>query len=166
VQPYLSLQDRALCTMTTEGDKTYGRRLGLYREITDTEDLLVDGELPSLALKRSVGSMAMGVSMYLDAPDRSSYGKKGVVTAGRLVRDAQSYIDSDGSAYIQAFHGPLRVDNPEGRSNLIMRVFTLLNPHASVLPGLDARVIGGCYVARAELLVHGAMNAVAGAVVI
>ncbi len=49
---------------------------------------------------------------------------------------------------------------------MILRVFTLIEPAAKTGTTVKARAIGGCYVARPELVVHGASNAVGGAVLV
>jgi hypothetical protein len=167
--PYLSLQNRLLAPLQTEGDKTYGGRTGMLKKVTSAEDILTDPETDeplSQVLKRTVGSMAMGISIYLSPEARAVHGKKGTVTLSRLQNTLNTYLETDQSAYIQSFRAPVRIENPEGRSNMIMRVFALLSPgvYAHIAP--SANVIGGCWVAREELLVHGASNAVSGAVIV
>ena len=165
-EPYLYLQSRALAPLVTEGDKTYQERIGDLQPIQTPEELLrhsVDGELASQALKARIGSMAMGVCLYLHPDDRKWHGKKGTVTASRLAHTINTFQESKAGALVQPFAPPIRIQNPEGRGNAILRVFTLLeNKEGSI----QAKAIGGGYVARPELIVHGASNAVLGAVTV
>lgn len=165
-QPFLGLQDRTLAPLETEGNKSYLQRLGIVSTVSTTKDLLQTetGELRSQVVKATVGSMAMGVSIYLDSNDKAVFGKRGTVTAGRLNRDLEAYAGESG-ALTQEFHAPLQLNNPEGRSNAIMRVFTLLETDP-MTGQIKAEAIGGCFVARPELVVHGASNAVAGAILV
>jgi hypothetical protein len=161
---YRHLQERALAPFHSEGDKTYLERMGDLAPAAAKDDFLRtdSGELASQVLKSRMGSMAMGVSIYLHPDDRQTYGKKGIVTASRLEKDRQLFEQTRGGALIQPFAPPLRVENGEGESNAIMRVFVLLGAKEG---SIEAEAIGGCYVTRPELVVHGARNAVAGAVV-
>lgn len=163
--PYVHLQERALAPLTSEGDKTYQERIGDLMAVEGAQDLLrqPNGDLDSQVLKARIGSMAMGISMYLNPDDRRVYGKKGIVTASRLEKDLDIYKDTRSGALVQPFAGPIRIENPEGRSNAIMRVFTLLERKDGAI---HAKAIGGGYVARPELIVHGASNAVLGAVTV
>jgi hypothetical protein len=163
--PYVHLQERALAPLASEGDKTYQERIGDLTVVKGRQDLLrrEGGELESQVLKARIGSMAMGISMYLSPEDRQMYGKKGIVTASRLEKNLDTYRDTRSGALVQPFAPPIRIENPEGRSNAIMRVFTLLENSNGII---TARAIGGGYVARPELIVHGASNAVLGAVTI
>jgi hypothetical protein len=105
----------------------------------------------------------MGISLYLHPNDRKKYGKKGIVTASRLANDLATFKKERGGALVQPFAPPIQIDNREGRRNAILRVFTLLESDGKTI---TSEVIGGCYVARPELIVHGASNAVAGAVIV
>ncbi len=164
-QAYLDLQERALAPLVTEGDKSYAERTGELDLVSDEAELLTaeDGELLSQVVKARMGSMAMGISIYLDPQTRKRFGKRGVVTAAKLRSNLKAY-SSRGGALAQEFIPPIQAENPEGRSNTILRVFALLSKNAD--DTIEAKVIGGCYVARPELVVHGASNSVAGAVVV
>jgi hypothetical protein len=162
--PYLELQKDCVAPLVTEGDKSYAERLGIVRTIAGPDELKrVNGELRSQVIKARLGSMAMGVSVYLTAEDRSKYGKGGLVKSGRLTRDLERYINN-GGALIQDFHPPIQLVNSARRNNAILRVFVLLNRDKN--SEVEARAIGGAYVARPELIVHGASNAISGAVLV
>jgi hypothetical protein len=165
VKGYEHFQPRALAPLLTEGDKTYLERIGDLRNITHADQLLHDdnGELTSQVLKARLGSMALGVSIYLNPQDRQTFGRKKTVTASRLATDLAGYRDTRGGALVQEFAPPIRITNDEERSNAILRVFVLLQNNGNEI---QADAIGGCYVARPELVVHGASNAVAGAVLL
>ncbi len=161
---YLHLQSQAVAPLATEGDKSYAVSMGDLKEVESETDLLLcaDGELASQVAKSRLGSMAMGVSMYLNPLERKKYGKRGTVTASKLSAKIVEYQDR-GGALLQRFVAPIQLENNEGRSNAIMRVFVLLDSRDGEV---TAEAIGGCYVARPELIVHGASNAVAGAVLV
>ncbi len=163
--PYIDLQDRCLAPLVTEGDKSYAERIELLSAVSSVEDLLQNETgLRSQVLKARVGSMAMGVSVYLTPDDRTLLGKGGQVKQGRLIRDLEKYM-AQGGALVQEFHPPFQLSNLEGRNNGILRVFVLLGRHASS-GAISANAIGGAYVARSELIVHGASNAISGAVLV
>ncbi len=169
LEGYRELVERSVCTMESEGDKTYGSRIGLFQRVESEQELLVDdltGEVASQALKRALGSMALGIKLYLDTNDKARYGKGRSVTLTNLKNSLNGYLEEDGFAYTQKFEPAIRAQNPQGRKNLILRVFTLLKP-ADINGGeVKVKVIGGCYVARSEVVVHGASNAVSGAVIV
>lgn len=163
-EPYLPLQERCLAPLVTEGDKSYAVRTDLMQAISDESELLSeDGELISQVIKARLGSMAMGISVYLAPQDRAVFGKNGQVKRGRLVRDLQRYVQN-GGALLQKLHPPFQLDNSAGRNNGILRVFTLLDRNDT--GEVVATAIGGAYVARPEMIVHGAANAISGAVLV
>ncbi len=165
-QPFTHLQERALAPLKTEGDKSYTERIGDVKSIAGPDELLLreDDELCSQVLKARIGSMANGVCIYLDPEDRKVFGKKGTITAAKLKHIAGEF-GSRNDALVQEFNAPIRVNNPEDRPNAILRVFVLLS-RGENKNTIKAEAIGGCYVARPELIVHGASNSIAGAVMI
>jgi len=162
---YISLQSRAVAPLATEGNKTYLERRGDLRPVATADELLVDddGNLISQVMKARLGSMAMGVSMYLTSADKELFTRAGTVTASRLRRQVEDYNQTLDGALVQPFNAPILIENNEGRKNAIMRVFVLLGKNNNTP---TARVIGGCYVARPGMIVHGAGDAVSGAVVV
>ncbi|MEI9914162.1 MAG: hypothetical protein WDN66_04250 [Candidatus Saccharibacteria bacterium] len=81
----MGLQSQAVAPLVTEGDKLYAEKIGLLRSVNSAADLLRDGDnLSSQVVKARLGSMALGVSIYLSAEDRKRFGKSGTVTASRL----------------------------------------------------------------------------------
>ncbi len=165
-EPYLHLQDRLVAPLVTEGDKSYAERIGDLVLANSVDELLTDesGELRAQVLKARLSSMSMGVSIYLDPDTRNILGRKGTVTASKFRNNMEIYADR-GGALVQEFAPPVQLENPEGRSNAILRVFTLLSRDERS-GDIQAQAIGGCYVARPELIVNGASNAVAGAVLV
>lgn len=157
--PYLQLQAQAAAPLVTEGDKSYLERIGALLPAQSDDGLLkdIDGNLVSQVLKSRMGSMAMGVSIYLTNEDKKQFTGAGTVTASKLRSRRQEYQDLRGGALVQPFMPPIGFENPEKRSRAILRIFALLDPEG-------ARVIGGCYVARPGMVVHGASDAISGAV--
>ena len=125
-----------------------------------------NGELRSQVLKSRIGSMAMGVSIYLEPSDRKKFGKRGIVTATKLKSNLDTYTQDLGGGLTQEFAPPIQTTNPEGRTNTILRIFVLLEKDKGTQNKIKAEAIGGCYVARPELIVHGAANSVGGAVMV
>ena len=157
--PYLQLQAQAVAPLITEGDKSYLERIGSLKPAQSEADLLTDddGNLVSQVLKSRLGSMAMGVSIYLTNEDKKQFTGAGTVTASKLRSRRKEYQDFRSGALVQPFLPPIAFENPEKRSRAILRIFALLDPEG-------ARVIGGCYVARPGMVVHGASDAISGAV--
>ena len=162
-EPYLGLQSRAVAPLVTEGDKSYLERIGALKAAPAEDDLLIDseGNLVSQVVKARQGSMAMGVALHLTSADRKRFTNQGTVTASKLRKLRSDYEEHRGGALVQPFVPPIQIENKEGRKNAILRVFVLLGRKA-----VPARVIGGCYVARPPLLVHGASDGVSGAVLV
>lgn len=162
---YMKLREQAVAPLETEGDKTYAEKIGLLACIRTADELLLDetGALCSQVVKARLGSMALGVSIYLTGADKKRFGSAGTVTASRLKRDLEKYSEENEGSLLQAFIPPIQIENAEGRSNAILRVFTLLDRQGGQV---RAQAIGGCYVARNEVLLHGASNAVSGAVLV
>jgi|GEM_PF-1621875 len=167
-QPYIHLQERAVAPLTTEGNKSYAERIGDITAVSHESELLLNenGELRSQVLKSRIGSMAMGVSIYLEPSDRKKFGKRGIVTATKLKSNLDTYTQDLGGGLTQEFAPPIQTENPEGRSNAILRIFVLLEKDNGTPNKIKAEAIGGCYVARPELIVHGAANSVGGAVMV
>lgn len=164
-QPYMRFQPQAVAPLVTEGDKTYAEKLGLLTCAQSIDDLLVDenGDPRSQVIKARLGSMAMGVSIYLTPEDRKRFGKSKAVSFSRLERDFAEYAQQGDGVLLQEFIPPIQIENQEGRSNAILRVFVTLGRQAT---GQTATVIGGCFVARNAVLLHGASDAVSGAVLV
>lgn len=158
------LQSRAVAPLCTEGDKSYAERSGELSVVVDESNLLRDNEglLLSQVLKQRVGSMAMGVTIYLSPADRKVLGKHGCATQKKLLENVIIY-NQNGGALVQPFVKPIQIENTENRRHTIMRIFVLLGKTAS---GIRAETIGGSYVARPSLLVHGASDAISGAVIV
>lgn len=162
---YKHLTSQAVAPLQTEGNKDYLLKTGSCKVVTDELGLLHhNGELASQVVKATIGSMAMGVSIFLTAEDRELFGKPGTVRQNRLLRDLAQYVERDGYALTQEFQPPIQVNNAQSRGHAILRVFTLVTGDKNGT--IDAEAIGGCYVARPELIVHGASNSVGGAVLV
>jgi hypothetical protein len=151
---------RSVSTVRSEGRKLYVASSGLGEVITSLEDLPEPDE--SFVLKAMQTSKCNGVFVYLAAGEhREAHGKKGTVSYSRSQRHAQELLESDGIAMLEPLKPPIRVDTGEGTTgNMILRVFVTIDIDQT------ARAIGGCYMVRPELLVHGAANSVTGPVIV
>lgn len=152
------ITDRSVSTVLSKGDKSHTLSIPDLKVITATEEAVPDSA-SSFALKPVKGSKARGVNLYLCPEDRRVHGKHGTVTYNRAVRVVEEA--APGNLLIEAFKPPISVTMPNGKTgNMILRIFALIHPDG------DSEVIGGTYVARQEVLVHGATNAINGPVII
>ena len=147
------VQNVSLSTVLNEGRKEHTIDHVLIRRAKDVQFIPQE----SIVLKPAQGTHAKGVAVYLSPEDREKHGKKGTVTASkmdRLIKENPDYI-------VEKFTPPIVLKSREGiRGNMILRVFILVHPKSGV------EVIGGAYVVRPELIVHGASNAIAGAITV
>ncbi len=161
--PYMRLQSQTVAPLVTEGDKTYAEKIGLLKPVSCFSELNDElGCQSSKVIKARLGSMALGVSIYLSPEDRKRFGSAGSVTASRLEKDFLKYNDHSG-VLAQEFIPPIQIINNQNRTNAILRIFVLLSVAKGII---RSKAIGGCYVARNEIILHGASNAVSGAVLV
>ncbi|HZP55621.1 MAG TPA: hypothetical protein VFB03_02530 [Candidatus Saccharimonadales bacterium] len=148
---YRRLASASISTIRSEGDKTYSLQVDEFgaETISDVDELPPKEE--SFVLKNTQGSKCRGVSIYLSKADQKKYGKKGIVTYTRM---QNRLLENPTPHILDKFKPPISVN---GIGNMALRVLAFV--HAD-----RVEVIGGVYVVRPELLVHGASNAVAGLV--
>jgi hypothetical protein len=153
-----TLQARSVSTLVTKGIKRYLLAMpeARSRQITSPDELSPD---TSFVLKPLQGSKAQNVHVYLSTTDRAIHGRQGTVTFERARRELAAA--AAGSMLVQEFIPPIPTTMPDdSKGNTILRVFTLVHPDGR------CEAIGGTYVSRRELVVHGASNAICGAVVL
>lgn len=147
------LQERSLSTVATEGVKTHTVD---GTDINYAKDVVFDHDV-SIVIKPKQGTHAHGVAVYLSPDDRIKHGKKGTITAAKM----QKIMEANPDFIVERFASPISLRAHDGKiGNMILRVFGLVHP------GMDIQIIGGAYVIRPELVVHGASNAIAGGVVL
>lgn len=163
--PYVHLQPRAIAPIVTEGDKSYLERMGILRPIHDAADLLRDdnGDLVSQVVKSRIGSMSRGVSLFLTNEDKRIYGNARAVTGSRLINDTNKFITTGGGAFVQPFAPPFLIESGGRNVSGILRIFVL---QGKIGEEAVNRAIGGCFVARPGAVIHGAGDAISGAVVL
>lgn len=163
--PYLPLQSRAIAPLVTEGDKSYLERLGNVMSFTSTDELLRDetGDLVSQVVKARFGSMSRGVSLFLTAKDKAIHSGARAVSSSRLINDASRFMQVSGGAFIEPFARPFLLESGGRNVSGILRVFVL---QGKIGEQAVNRAIGGCFVARPSAIVHGASDAISGAVVL
>jgi hypothetical protein len=153
-----NLVSSSISTVMSKGNKGYATLIPSLKSKIAEAGFLPD-KTTSFVLKPVCGSKSHGVNIYVAPDDRALNGNHGTVTHSRALRvideaERNSYI-------IEAFKPPMSVLMPDGKiGNMILRVFVLLHPNRR------AEAIGGTYVARKEILVHGASNSINGAVVL
>ncbi|MFY9227769.1 MAG: hypothetical protein WAO28_00370 [Candidatus Microsaccharimonas sp.] len=163
--PYLQLQSRAIAPIATEGDKSYLERMGILQPIHSMDDLLRDdqGDLVSQVVKSRIGSMSRGVSLFLTNNDKRTYGAARAVTGSRLMNDTDKFITTGGGAFVQPFAPPFLLESGGRNVSGILRIFVL---QGKIGEEAVNRAIGGCFVARPGAVIHGAGDAISGAVVV
>lgn len=150
------LIERSVSTVELEGDKTYTTIAEGYSAERVRDGDVVNPEV-SMVVKPRQGSKARGVHVYLSPEDRASHGKRGTVTASKM----NKLLEQDLPQVKEPFAPPIRLRDQDGTvGNMILRVFVLISPNK------QAEVIGGAFVIRRELVVHGASNAIAGGIVV
>jgi hypothetical protein len=153
-----ALQSRSISTILTKGLKRY---MLAMEEAKAKVAQSVDELSPetSFVLKPMQGSKARDVTIYLSPADRATHGRQGTVTFERARREFA--VAQAGTLILQAFIPPIPTVLPDGsKGNTILRVFALVHPNGR------CNVVGGTYVSRRELVVHGASNAICGAVIL
>lgn len=149
-ETYTELASKSISTIRTEGDKSYSLNVPEFEALEITSPVEMPRPDASFMLKKPQGSKAKGVSLYLNPEDRKIYGERGTVTHGKASR----LVDEAGRMILEKFKPPVRV---AGMGNMALRVMALVGKERT-------DVIGGCYVVRPELIVHGASNSFAGLV--
>jgi hypothetical protein len=165
---YRELAARSASTIRSEGDKTYtldsphfDTRIINAPDTREPVDVLLEddseSELPSpdesFVLKTIQGSKCQGISIYLSSSDRKVHGKKGTISyskARNIVAGSREPI------LVESFKPAIKTSR---NGNMILRVIALVSKD-------NAQVIGGAFMTRPEMLVHGASNAVAGLIVV
>lgn len=147
---------RSVSSVLLEGDKTYSTIAEGYRAQPVTPNETVD-PTTSTVIKPRQGSKAVGVHVYLSPKDRATHGKRGIVTASKM----NKLLSQDIPQVKEPFAPPIVLRDQNGTvGNMILRVFVLVKPQE--MP----EVIGGAFVIRRELVVHGASNAIAGGIIV
>lgn len=153
------LRAQSISTITTEGDKTYSLRVPSCETELVTADTKVVSDT-SFVLKPLQGSKARGLAVYLSPEDRQQHGKDGTTTFARAAKLVDTHR-ATGNLLLESFKPPVTCKLDEGKiGNLILRMFCLVSPDGST------EVVGGTYVIRRELIVHGASNAMVGPVLV
>lgn len=163
--PYLNLQPQAIAPIVMEGDKSYLERMGILQAVHSADDLLRDneGNLISQVVKSRIGSMSRGVSLFLTNHDKQIYGTARAVTGSRLINDTDKFISESGGAFVQPFAPPFLIESGDRKLSGILRIFVL---QGKIGEEAVNAAIGGCFVARPGAVIHGAGDAISGAVVL
>lgn len=152
-----TMTDQAVATIVTKGDKRY--LLVLPESGTTVAHLEAITPDKSFVIKPVKGSKARGVTVYLTPEDKRIHGDHKTVTFERARRTLAAA--PAGSMLFQEFVPPILTRLPSDKvGNMILRVFTLVHPDG------HCEAIGGTYVTRRELVVHGASDAICGAVLV
>lgn len=153
-----ALIDNSVSTVTDKGSKRHTVTIENMQAQVACPDSIPETET-SFVIKPTQGSKTHGVYVYLASADRQIHGKHGTVTYTKAVDAVKNA--APGTMLVEGFKPPIPVEMPDGKvGNLILRAFALVHPNHRI------EVIGGTFVARKEVLVHGASNAINGSLVI
>lgn len=139
------LVTRSISTVSEEGWKGYGKDLGLWK----TYDGRLDFDGP-VVLKPEYGCRSEGVVIFDPNKRRSGFD-----TLSKLKR-----ITEGATYYEQPFV------EPETNSWLLPGYAMIRRLFFTTLNGLDFRPIGGCWVARKSVKIHGASDSISGELVL
>ncbi len=139
---YHHFASRCVSTLSEEGNKVYGEVFGWWKTVYDQEEL--PWGVP-FVLKQCQGSKARGLEIWDPVKKR-----KGSSTKSRIIRT----LSSAGKMYCQPLVDPLDHEN----GMMIYRIFFGFDPRSS-----EWICMGGCYTVRNNLRIHGASDAIFGA---
>jgi hypothetical protein len=142
-------QNRSVSTLRTKGDKSYGEKMGLWREVSfsDFEEFpWEDG----FCLKPKQGSKCKGIHIW-----NSELKNKvmGVSTRGQIERTINEFE----KMYLQEYISPIMFELNRRKLYMNYKIFFGYDP----IQG-DYICLGGVWVARPSLKIHGATDAVIG----
>lgn len=139
------LSIRSISTVKNKGDKSYGTRMGLWKEISSIENLPWE---TGFAVKPAAGSKMKDV--YLWHPNRKM---EGISTRTKIQKAV-----SDGLVrYVQPWIAPEQPSFLPPQHYLIRRVFMGYNPQSQ-----RWECLGGMWNARPCVRIHGASDALLG----
>jgi hypothetical protein len=141
------LVERSVSTVLKKGDKSYGEKIGIFKAVDEPEDL--PDRHTGFALKPRQGSKASGVMIY--------HPKLTAQAGFRAYRKMLQAV-KERPMYLQDLHLPVSTDHPE-YPNMIYRLFVDFT-------GSSPELIGGCYMARKDAVVHGSLYSVIGQLVV
>jgi hypothetical protein len=146
-ESYWRLESKSLSTVSMEGWKGYGTRLGLWENINGEPDFN-----SSFVIKPEFG--CRGENVYLFTPKTKS--ADGFSTRTKILN-----VIRDGKVqYIQPYHKPEKHDFLGEKYHMIRRVYFGWNPIVN-----EYDCLGGMWMARTSVKVHGASDAISGAIV-
>ncbi len=146
------LADRSIGPVRSEGDKSYGRGLGLWDEVVDADD--INYALP-WAIKRVQSSKMQGVKLYV--PGRSKDRPRGCVSVTQARSFAEECINNDGAVYIQ----PLTEPPQCALGRFMLRPFVLFDMNRN-----EWVLAGGEWLAMDNYRLHGTSATVFGPLVL
>lgn len=152
-----SLVPRSISTIADKGLKLGRIDEGLARLVCEPTDLPTADE--SFVIKPARGSKAKGILTYLTPSDIRLYGKAGTSTHTK-VRKKLMILSNDNKMLCEPFRPPIRVELSAAKgANLLLRLLATVSKETIV-------IIGGTYVARPNIIIHGARDAFSGAILV
>jgi len=144
-------QERSVSTVEKKGNKSYGVCLGLWKEINNISQLPWDNDF---VLKPLAGSKCKDVMIFLAKKDQRI---KGYSTRSQVER----MMENNFKMYMQPFFAPMKCHMPQFEEYAMMyRFFFGYDPSTSkYIP------LGGAWIARKNLKIHGASDSLSGPLV-
>ena len=146
-QEYWDLEKQSLSTISMEGWKGYGTRLGLWNEISEMPNFD-----EAFVLKPDFG--CWGNNVYLFHPHKKS--GDGFSTRTKITNAIEQKL----VRYIQPYHDPENPDFLGDKYHMIRRVFFGFNPNTA-----EYESLGGMWMARTSVKVHGASDSISGPII-
>lgn len=147
-----ALLERSVSTLLTKGDKSYGERMGLWKEVNKNDFSHLPWER-GFCLKPLKSSKCQGIEIW--SPDFRKKKIGGLSTKTRIEKTLNQY----GRMYLQEFISPM-VDPDEKKLAMAYRVFF------GYKPSLGSYVfLGGLWNARPNLKIHGAQDTLMGPII-
>lgn len=148
-------EPRCVSSLKKKGDKSYGEALGLWRRVTNPDEIDFD---KGCVIKPLQGSKTRDVFIYVPGP--SSKRPPGGSSRGKI-EQAVHLARETGGVYCQPFFPPMESGISEEFKWMIYRVFYGYNTDTKRWDCL-----GGSWNARYNLKIHGASDSLSGPVVV
>ncbi len=155
-EEFHALQRRSISTLLTEGDKSYGEKMGLWKRVHTADEIDFS---QGFVVKPTQGSKGNGVYVSLPKQYMKEHGidpgRNGVATAGKI-RGVIDTAAANGGVFVQQYHPPMETGIPT-HPWAVNRLFFGYD-----MQNGEWRYIGGTWNARNNLKIHGASDTLTG----
>ena len=152
---YHDFEPRSVSSLKKKGDKSYGEALGLWKKITDPDEIDFS---KGCVVKPLQGSKTRDIFIFIPVP--GSKRPPGASSSNRI-REAVLAGSKAGGVYCQPFFPPMESGISDEFKWMIYRVFFGYNTDTG-----QWECLGGSWNARYNLKIHGAGDSLSGPVVL